>query len=359
MTPLLQPASGSIPADTYVRADDRAVRWGTLPTPDDSPVATVRSGDTITFDTVSHEGLLDDQGADPVAFFGQWDIGPDQILDDVRELTGRAHSRLPSHGPHVVIGPVRVEDARVGDVLCVETLELARRTDYGIVSNRHGRGVLAGELPRAVDGELPPNVVSILARVDQDGRGRIDTTGGRSLRFALRPFLGLVGVTPSDSEPRSSTPPGSHGGNLDIRHLGVTSRVMLPVQVEGAGLYVGDPHFAQGDGEVALTAFEAPLRSTVKVSVLSGPDARRLGHLLATPWAETRTHTIVVGLGDTVDDALQRCVRNAIGLVTDRTGVDEASALAFLSAAGDFHISQAVNLVAGVHCLIRTTDLDG
>ena len=44
--------------------------------------------------------------------------------------------------------------------------------------------------------------------------------------------------------------------------------------------------------------------------------------------------------------------------VVDRTGVDEASALAFLSAAGDFQISQAVNLVAGVHCLIRTSDLD-
>jgi len=28
----------------------------------------------------------------------------------------------------------------------------------------------------------------------------------------------------------------------------------LPVQVEGALAYVGDPHFAQGDGEVALTA---------------------------------------------------------------------------------------------------------
>jgi len=255
---------------------------------------------------------------------------------------------------------VRVRGAKVGDVLCVETLALDYRTDYGIVSNRHGRGVLAGELPRAAhDGEQPPAVVSILARVDDDTRGHIDTPSGHPLRFDLRPFLGLVGLTPDGAEAASSTPPGSHGGNLDVRHLGLGSRLLLPVQVDGAGFYVGDPHFAQGNGEVALTAFEAPLRATVRLSVWSGADARRLAATLRSPWGETSTHTIVIAVGATVDEALRQCVRNAVALVVDRTGVDEQSALAFLSAAADFEVSQAVNLVVGVHCLIRTSDLDG
>ena len=91
----------------------------------------------------------------------------------------------------------------------------------------------------------------------------------------------------------------------------------------------------------------------------SGADARRLAAVLQVPWGETRTHTIVIAVGTTVDEALRQCVRNAVAFVMDRTGVDEQSALAFLSAAADFEVSQAVNIVVGVHCLIRTSDLDG
>jgi hypothetical protein len=55
--------------------------------------------------------------------------------------------------------------------------------------------------------------------------------------------------------------PGRHGGNIDANLLTVGATLYLPVQVEGALAYVGDPHFAQGDGEVSLTAMEASLRA--------------------------------------------------------------------------------------------------
>jgi acetamidase/formamidase len=351
---LLHTGTGDIPGSTYVHATPETLRWGRLPAVGQEPIAAVASGDIVTFDTVSHEGLLADQGADPVEFFGQWGIGPDEVLDDVRELTGSSLAREGSDGPHAVLGPVAVRGARPGDVLCIEPVELAYRVGYGIVSNRHGRGVLSGEMPLPDDDGHDPAVVSVLARVDGD-RGRIDHGAG-SLRFDLRPFLGLVGITPAEGS-HSSTPPGSHGGNLDIRHLGLGSRLLLPVQAADAGLYVGDPHFAQGNGEVALTAFEAPLRASLRVTVLDGDEARRLAALLAAPWGETSTHTILVGLGDTLDEAMRACVRRAVAFVGEITGADPASALAFLSAAADFEISQAVNLVVGVHCLIRTSDL--
>jgi acetamidase/formamidase len=311
----------------------------------------------ITFDTVSHEGLLGDQGADPVEFFGQWGIGPNDILDDTRDLSGSALMRQGGDGPHAVLGPVSVSGSTPGDVLCIEPVRLTYRVDYGIVSNRHGRGVLAGLMPLAAEDGHRPEVVSTLARVETEGRGRIDSASGRSLRFDLRPFLGLVGITPAGREARSSTPPGSYGGNLDIRHLGLGSRLLLPVQVAGAGLYVGDPHYAQGNGEVALTAFEAPLRASLRVTLLDTDDARRLAELMQCPWGETPDHTILVGLGATLDEAMRACVQRAVAFVTEVTGADPASALAFLSAAADFEISQAVNLVVGVHCLIRSADL--
>jgi acetamidase/formamidase len=361
---VLHSGTGPILGDRYVTATPETLRWGVLPTPDSEPVASVADGETITFDTVSHEGLLGDQGADPVAFFGDLGIPVDRILDDVRELTGTALVReLPHDGPHAVLGPVRVDGARPGDVLVVEPLELRCRVDYGIISNRHGRGVLAGEMPRAGDDGEVPGVVSVLARVGDDGRGSVTGSNGRRVGFDLAPFLGLVGVTPveappGETMPLSSTPPGPHGGNIDVRHLGVGSQLLLPVRTEGAGLYVGDPHYAQGNGEVALTAFEAPLRATLRVRLLRSEEARRLAALLDAPWGRTDTHTILIGLGTTLDEAMRECVRRAARYVEEVTGLDEATALAFLSAAADFEVSQAVNLVVGVHCMIRTSDLE-
>ncbi len=360
---VLHTRTGPIDGDRYVTATPETLRWGVLPTPDSEPVASLADGSTITFDTVSHEGLLGDQGADAETFFGDRGIPGDRVLDDVRELKGTALAReLPHDGPHAVLGPVRVDTARPGDVLVVEPLELRCRVDYGIISNRHGRGVLSGEMPLAGDDGAVPPVVSILARVGEDGRGSVTGAGGRTVGFDIAPFLGLVGVTPGEappgeSLPLSSTPPGPHGGNIDVRHLGVGSSLLLPVRTEGAGLYVGDPHYAQGNGEVALTAFEAPLRATLRVSVLRGEEPRRLAALLDAPWGRTDTHTILIGLGTTLDDAMRECVRRAVAYVVEVTGLDEATALAYLSAGADFEVSQAVNLVVGVHCMIRNADL--
>jgi acetamidase/formamidase len=43
--------------------------------------------------------------------------------------------------------------------------------------------------------------------------------------------------------------------------------------VPGALAYVGDPHFAQGDGEIALTALEASLRVTIRFDLLTRREA--------------------------------------------------------------------------------------
>lgn len=41
--------------------------WGFLPNRDTEPILTVESGDVVTMEQISHEGILDDQG-DPVSF---------------------------------------------------------------------------------------------------------------------------------------------------------------------------------------------------------------------------------------------------------------------------------------------------
>src|SRR5690606_8018218 len=80
MTSVLHSGSGPIPAARYLPASPATVLWGRLPCEADVPVLTVDDGAVVTIDTVSHEGLLEDQGSDPVAFFAGHGVAARDVL---------------------------------------------------------------------------------------------------------------------------------------------------------------------------------------------------------------------------------------------------------------------------------------
>ena len=84
----------------------------------------------------------------------------------------------------------------------------------------------------------------------------------------VRPHFGVMGVAPAEPGRHSSIPPGVFGGNVDNWRVGPGATMCYPVFVPGANLYVGDPHFAQGDGEICGTAIEASLDATIQVFVV-------------------------------------------------------------------------------------------
>lgn len=345
--------------DAFLASEPDTIMWGRLPCGADAPVRTIRSGATIVIDTVSHEGLLDDQGSDPVAFFGSHGVAAAHVLDDAIRIA-REVERDPLDGPHVVTGPIGVEGARPGDLLQIDVLELDRRTDYGIVSNRHGRGALPGEFPEPAEHGHVPAVHSTFASVERSaarGEHGVIATPVGPIRFPLNEFLGIMGVAPVGAERPHSVPPGRHGGNLDVKHLGRGSRLFLPIQVDGALVYAGDPHFAQGNGEVALTAFEAPLRARLRLTVHAGLSADA-SEVFGQPFGETDEHWITIGLDPDLDVAMANATRLAVALLHERFGVPRGTALAYLSAAGDFEVSQVVDRVKGVHCCIRKADVE-
>lgn len=365
MTEILQPGRGPILGDSYLPARTDEVRWGWLPNQDSTAVLAVAPGSTVTIDTVSHEGLLFDQGRDPVKYLAQW--GVRDVLDDAVAIAASDLLNDATCGPHVVTGPIEVDHAEPGDVLRVDILDLARRVPYGFVSNRHGFGALAGEFPederslatRDVDTIVTEGTVSHFARVggpDDAPLGLIDAGSGRTVQFPLAPFLGLMGVAPATSEPVHSVPPGPFGGNLDVKHAGVATTIFLPVQVPGALFYAGDPHFAQGNGEVALTAFEASLRATVRLGLVKADAIGSVTGGLPVPVVETATHWIPTGLHVDLNEAMKHAVRNAVTFLEVRFGVPRSVALAYLSAAADFEVSQVVDAVKGIHCMIRKAD---
>lgn len=360
---------GAYGAGFYVPSTSETILWGYLPNRDSEPVLTVSSGSIVTFDTVSHEGILEDQGRDPLAYFEPFGVSPDAVIEDAVAITvsDMAHD-FAADGPHIVTGPVAIEGAEPGDVLKVETLGIVPRTGYGVISNRHGKGALPGEFPETAEptadasAQNPDgyNNVSIFAPItERDGAwyGQLHTAGGEVVEYPIRPFMGLMGVAADTSEKVHSVPPAIYGGNMDINELGAGSTVYLPVEVAGALFYTGDPHAAQGDGEVALTAQEHSMRPTFRLTLMkSGDDALPIPGAFTQPVGETEEYWIAIGLDEDLDEAMKEAVRQAIGLLVAQYDMDRATALAYLSAAVDFEVSQVVDKTKGVHALIPKAD---
>lgn len=376
--PILQPerpAPGPAPATLrtgahwYVPATLNTIRWGYLPAANSAPILTVPSGSVLTFDTLSHEGLLEDQGRDPLRFFGGFGVPAAQVLTDGVAITRStlAHD-FNNDGPHIVIGPVAVDGAQPGDLLRIDFLSFTPRVPYGVISNRHGKGALPGEFPEtpapaagasAAHPERFHNNSQFVRLRTVDGQliCSLPTFGGHSVDFPAAPFLGTVGLAPASTGKTSSIPPDVYGGNLDIRYLTAGSTLYLPVQTAGAKLFVSDPHFAQGNGEVALTAVEGSLRATLRVTVLKfGQRGYPSARPITTPFAETPDYWIPIGLDADLNEAMKKAVRNAVDYLSLNHHLTRAEALAYLSAATDFEVSQAVDRTKGVHALIRKRD---
>lgn len=396
---ILQPNQGRITGDEYLSPKANEVLWGYVPSLTSTPVMSMKSGRTVTIDTLSHEGILEDQGRDPAKYFKSLGVGRSEVLRDainVADRYDRTVRNFDVDGPHVVVGPIFVKGAKPGDVLKIETLSAVPRVPYGIVSSRHGKGALAQQAGGAAPAGITP--AEVMPPVGTDGRasgvptqygnvsvftpvesrkgelvGVMDRRRGGKVRFPLNPFMGMMGVASAAGDTLTgpqlnSIPPTLGGGNIDIGLLGPGSTFYLPVFTEGALFYVGDPHMAMGDGEVALTAMEGSLRATFRLTVCKPGERGVPSVAYRYPFAETEDSWVPVGLSDPdgsiggqgtdLDVAMRRAVVNALDFLQNDLRMERPVAYAYLSAASDFVVSQVVDRTVGVHGVIRKSDFE-
>ena len=333
-------SSDEMTADLVVKSTPDNVIWGKLFTSDSEPIARVESGAVVTIETVSHEGILPDQG-DTVEFFTEAGIDEADILPD--QLAVKEQIERTAPGPHVITGPIYIEGAEPGDVLEIKTVGIDYRVPYGVISNRHGKGALPEEYP-VDDADIYTKVIPLDT---EQNIGIFRPANDRpDINLPLKPFMGIMGVAPADPEEAvNSVPPGNYGGNIDIKLLTEGSSLYLPVQVPGALFYTGDPHCAQGNGEVALTAIECSLTPTFELIVHKDKQ-------LESPMGETPEAWIAVGLDEDLDEAMKKAVRESLRIVEDEYGLTKQDALLFGSAAIDYEVSQVVDIVKGIHGVI-------
>lgn len=247
--------------------------------PDIPPIATADPGQTIVFGA---RDALDGP-------FGPGSTPEDVVAADLSLV-------------HPMTGPVFVEGAERGDVLAV-TVEDIEPDPYGYTVIAPGFGFLRDRFPdpyianwsldrtAAVTAEIPQVTIPFAPFTGSigvlPGDPELETFLSREAELAevggiaLTPLptgalpADLCGPEGTDSDRCIRTiPPRENGGNMDVKQMQVGTTILLPCFVDGCGLFIGDVHYAQGDGEVSGTAIEMGANVTVSTEVRKGLGAQ-------------------------------------------------------------------------------------
>ena len=334
-----------IEADYFVESSPENVSWGWYPI-DKEPVLTIRSGQTVRINTLTHVGATQDE--EPVAYLTGMGIPREQITQDVLDFwTSREGRDREGRSAHVITGPIYVESAEPGDMLEIEILEIETRVDWGANNTGPRGGVFSTSYPGFEEGDPPLDITDarhIIRTGELDGQGLAFFS--EDIQVPLAPFMGVMAVAPDPvvGEPgvaqpgiQSSRPPGAFGGNLDVKDLTVGTTLYLPVFHPGALFYVGDPHSAQGDGEVSGTAIEQSLVGTFRFVLHKDVN-------ISGPRAENDSHYLIMGIDLDLDRAARQAVWEVVDFLVDEKGLTPDRALSLASIAVDFRVSEVVDL---------------
>jgi amidase len=274
------------------------------------PVARLKSGDTLETNTVDAFG-------------------------NVLQKPGDTLSMVKGDNP--LTGPFYIEGAEPGDTLAVKILDLQVDSNQGVGTFGPGFGALNATNYTAMLGSTLPERIWYYPIDHAANMATFKAADSDfSVKIPLHPFLGCIGVAPAGGEARSSIVPAEFGGNMDSPEVSVGNTVYFPVNVPGALLFMGDGHAAMGDGEVAGSAIEVPLRVRVQVSVVQK-------HKIAWPRFENETSIMTVGAYRPLDDCLRIAFTELIKWMHDDYGLSELDSYELLSKVAKIHLNEMVD----------------
>jgi formamidase len=328
--------------------------------PDIAPVLEVAEGEEVVLET---RDALDGQ------------IKPDTRVADM--------ANLDANLVHPLTGPVFVKGAEPGDMIEVEFLDIVPQpTAFSAIVP--GLGFLR-------DVMTVPFLVHWKIR---DGWATSAEIPG--VRIPGAPFMGISGVAPSAQKLKEWTereqraldaggfvlppseagavpggrcgleglrtlPPRENGGNFDVKQLTKGAKLLLPVFAKGAMFSTGDAHFAQGDGEVCVTAVEMGATVAVRFKIhkdlakkrtFAGPVFSHSGYFADPKFAAPENFLGVMGMpinakGEIESENLTLAARNAtLNMMTllQERGFSREQAYVICSVAVDLRISNVVDV---------------
>src|ERR1700726_3844345 len=276
--------------------------------------------------------------AAPVARVKPGDVIETNTFDAFGNVLKKPGDKLSAvKGDNPLTGPFYIDGAQPGDTLAVKFLDLQVDGNQGVGAFAPGFGALnETSYTPMLHPPLPEKIWFYPIDKASNTATFKPLDSNFSVKIPLHPFFGCIGVAPASGEARSSIVPAEFGGNMDAPEVSVGNTLYLPVNVPGALLYMGDGHAAMGDGEVAGTAIEVPLRTRLLISVIKGKK-------IDWPRFENEDAIMAVGAYRPLDDALRIAFTELVGWIHTDYGLSELDAYELLSKVAKIHLDEMVD----------------
>jgi acetamidase/formamidase len=269
------------------------------------PVIKVNPGETVSFDV---NDVL------------SWQLTARSTSSDLNHLDGEKFYPLA--------GPVYVNGAIPGDALVLDILDV-KIDDFGWTAIIPGYGLLDEfKEPYLYKWKLTDKRFAHFEK---------------GIEIPIRPFCGVLGVAPAKTGPFDAMPPGRHGGNMDIRHTTVGSKVKLPVQVEGALFSTSDIHAAMGDGEICVCAIECAGSVKIRFGLEKGARLQYPEYFTKGDPPPRKGWYTTTGIAPDLMTAAKESARGMISHLKKAYGLSKEEAYVLCSVAADLRIHEVVD----------------
>ena len=247
--------------------------------------------------------------------FQTWDCFKGQITSAEKGFDGLDWSHV-----NPATGPVFINGAQEGDVLSVK-IDKIEVADSGVTMCGEGAGTMGSF--------LKGNTIKIVPIKDNEAHF------SDSIKLPLNKMVGVIGVAPKTGEITCGVP-DLHGGNMDCKEITEGATVLLPVNVSGALLAMGDIHAVMADGEVSVTGLEVNGSITVTINLIKNKD-------LPLPMLLNKTSIMTIASDEDLDKAVDMAVANMVSYLEKNEDFSMTDAVMLCSLVADVKICQVVD----------------
>ncbi len=277
--------------------------------------------------------------AEPVAHVKPGNILEANSLDcfgNALQKPGDPFSAIKIDNP--LSGPFFIDGAEPGDTLVVRILDLHVDSKQGVGTFSPGFGAANAThyTPMIEKEKLPERAWYYPIDAEKKLITFQALDSSFKVQFPMHPFLGCIGVAPANGEARSSIVPAEFGGNMDAPEAAPGNTLYLPVNVKGALFYFGDGHAAMGDGEVAGSAVEVPMKARFQFALVKGKNT-------GWPRFENDHELMAAGIYRPVDDAVRIAVTELVAWIHRDYALSELDTYELFSKVGKLHLTEMVD----------------
>ena len=176
-------------------------------------------------------------------------------FENINDLMKLVNSKDGKTHHHPLTGPIYIENAKPGDVLKVHIYKI----DVEEMAQSMSRTAGIDPIESSEVSERSPVIAKRLKN---------ELKYINNIKLKYKPMIGMIATAPNGERIKTGHAGLRNGGNLDLPFVTENTDIYLPVDIEGAGLYLGDIHSLQSYGELSGIAMEASSRIILDVEVL-------------------------------------------------------------------------------------------